>query len=376
MIRHIFSTSGIRKACIMAVSVSVIAIIAVMALAVCPADAAVKKSDSEKAAETAEIPIREVHRVKVDGRRYCCFVQYNVVLTPSEIADLSDLELVDEVVKRAGFYMKPSNCRVPSHTSISYKSWIKGNRSFLLRDSDIEAMRSADPSGGEPVKLYMDLGISPDPEPEEPVDPEEEEEEDPDGEIDEDKGRDKDGEAAADTEDPSAGDDESGDGEGEDPGEDPEEDPEDDPSIDPEDELDRDVYWTRKLLSPHLIYVVIATEKDAKAGEDTCNYKAPKPEDDVPDGPDKPEKKDMLPEFRTISMVDRSGPPLVPTLEDGDEVYLEWIEPGRHAIDKDATWLDRIPGGIWTLLFIVFAIAAEIAIFVYKYKKRKAYRNR
>ena len=69
----------------------------------------------------------------------------------------------------------------------------------------------------------------------------------------------------------------------------------------------------------------------------------------------------MLPEYRTINMVDRSGKPIEATLEEGDPVKLEWIEPKHNGNEEGSSFIDRIPGGVTGLVVICAAAVAAIA---------------
>ena len=297
-----------------------------------------------------EEPIREVHRVGVGNELYCFFVTHNVVLTPEEVAEMTDAELISTILERSGLYMKKSNCRKESHKTITAKNWVKWKHGFLLNRSDIEWIRSAEPVEGEPVKIYMDLLVTLEP-------PKEKDEEKPEEE----------------TEPAEDGD------EGEDQVEEDEE--EYDPGV--------PVYSTFKRTSPRLIFAVVATEEDAKLGEDICKEdkkdkkddkkkdKKPEAEEeeeaeeegaaDIPEGP----AEDMLPEYRTIFMADRSGGPIEDTLTDGTAVTLEWREPKDIGKEDQSSFIDRIPGGVAGLIVIgaVAAGAAAAAIIAVRKKK-------
>lgn len=266
------------------------------------------------AEETApEEPIREVHNVGVGSDTYCFFVTHNVVLTPAEVAAMSDEELTAAILDRAGLFMKKANCKVPAHKTITVKDW-KKHGSFLLSTTDIEAMRAAQPVDGSPVKFYMDLLLSPD-----------SGDEKGDGEADEE------GSGSADEEKP--------------------------------------LYSTYKKTSPRLLFAVVATEEDAKYGEDICiednngnNQKIPRVKTESSD-------EDMLPEYRTISMVDRSGAPIAETLEDGDPVTLEWIEP-KDIGSGEESFFDRFPGGIAGFASMTAAAAAAAVMIVLAVKRK------
>lgn len=305
-------------------------------------------------------PIRESHRIKVGEKRYCAFVQNNAVLTAEKISKMTDNELTLEILKQSGFYMKRTNCRKPEHRALTADGWVKKGGSFVLSDSDIERLRAAKPADGKPVKLHMDLLISPDPYVEEKKDAEPEKEQgSKDGdERKDDSGKDDgsgnkdDGSGGGD--DGSGKDDGSGsgdDGSGKDDGSgSSDQKPADDPSGDEDGKKDADgkdkdgsgsedkkadnksrrVYSTYKLLSPELLFVAVASKADADAVEKICREPKVKDKGEKEPGAGKADKGDMLPEYRTISMTDRSGPPLEETLKDGTPVTLEWIEPDKH----------------------------------------------
>ena len=282
-----------------------------------------------------EKPVREVHKVGVGGKQYCFFVQNNVVLTPAEIQKMTDKELTAEILKRTGLYMKETNCKVASHKAITPDDWIKAGGSFLLIDADIEKMRSAVPAEGEPVKIYMDLKISTEPA----------EEEKPD----------------------SGGSGEEGEG---------------------EEEPEKPSYTTYKKISPRLLFVAIATETDAASGEDFCEEektdntdsgeesstakkktkKKTVKEPSIPD--DGVEEEEILPEYRTIRMEDRSGGPVKATLEDGTPVTLEWIDPARQS-DDGQSFLDHVPGGAVGLTVIAVIAAGAAAALAAVIRRRK-----
>lgn len=304
-------------------------------------------------------PVREVHKVKVGKKKYCFFTERYVVMTLAEINNLigADPEeeaggntdggtdgsadgstdgstdggtdgstdgstenmeinyedyddLTMEILKRAGLYMKESNCKNAKHKAIKPEDWVKSGGSFRLYDEDIAAILEAAPEDGKPVKIDMDLILY---------------------------------------------------------------------TNAPADEQPAEGYTTFKTVGPRILLLAIATEEDAKAGEDICEEEKkdepkkkkekkraiPKPK---PVKPQK-EKEDPLPELRTIDMVDRSGPPLEPTLQDGDPVTLEWIEPGRRK-DDDESLIDRIPGGYAGLAVIGVLAAAGIAAAVLAVRRR------
>lgn len=299
-----------------------------------------KKSKTKKAAPVvnSEEPIREVHKVGVGNKKYCFFVTHNVVMTPKEISSFgnNDEKLTNEVLKRAGLYMKESNCKNEKHQVIEPKAWRKSGGTLSLGQVEIyeEEKESSEDDPAEPVEP-ADTGDGSDPA--EPVEPSDT----GDGGDTTEPADTGDGDNTADTPtgktvkidavealrmaNPSDGD--------------PvrlymdvivtTETPKKGSSKEPK------KYSTFKKDSPNspkLIYIAVATEKDAKLGESICEEKKPKEEKqkNIKPGPDGGEGEEMLPEYRSISMTDRSGGPIEPTLKDGDPVTLEWIEPGRQ----------------------------------------------
>lgn len=281
-------------------------------------------ADFAYAAGDSETPIREVHKVNIGSKVYCFFVQHNVVLTPAEISEMSDEELTREILSRAGLYMKEENCKKASHKAIPVEKWDESNGEFFLSEDDIADIRNAEPVDGEPVKQYMDLRI-----------------------------RLK-------------------------------------SSADPEDEEDQGtVYSTYKRTSPRLLFVAVATETDAAYGEEICeedktDNKTDNKTDTNKNNNNKKQKKssvsksynkggapaeEMLPEYRTINMADRSGEPVEDTLQDGTPVTLEWIEPDKYDSQGGTTWIDRIPGRYYGLAVIAATLAALIFLIIRRRKK-------
>lgn len=286
------------------------------------------------AAQNSEKPIRAVHNVKVEDTKYCVFVQHDVVFTRAEIAKFEDDdELVAEVFARAGFYMKKPNCYNESHKAITPEEWTKTGR-LTLHKYDVMSLRQAEPVDGTPFKFYLDVLISPKPAPEETADPEEPGDEDPDEE-------------------------------------------------DPEEEDLTDMYSTYKLLSPSILLVTVATETDAEFEDEICKepdkpekQKKPKKpeeeeeeEEEEPDVPDVSEPGEMLPEYRTISLSDRSGAPIEETLKDGDPVTLEWRDSGKRADADKGSLIDRVPGRYAGLAAAAILTAALIVILIIKRRK-------
>ena len=276
-----------------------------------------KQKDTKK-----EEPIREVHDVGVDNELYCFFVRHNVVLTPAEVAKMTDEELTATILDRAGLYMKKTNCKKASHKEISVKKWGKMKKGELqLVASDIEEMRLAEPVDGSPVKFYMDLNIVK-----------------------------KTGEMIE--------------------------------NEDGEEVEEVDVYSTYKRTSPRLLFAVVATEEDAKYGEDICvddkkpgkkqktktkTKKAKTPHVSEPKEP----PEEMLPEYRTINLADRSGEPIEETLKDGSPVDLEWVEPKDIVTEEEPTFFDRIPGGKTGLAIMAAVLVAAIAAVIAALKRKR-----
>ena len=270
-----------------------------------------------------EQPVREVHNVGVGNGAYCFFVTHNVVLTPAQVAEMTDEELTAYIFEKAGLYMKKANCRsLKNDKIISVKDWTKKGGAFYLSETDIEGIRAAEPVDGSPVKFYMDLIVCekvPEQKSGEPADIQEDEESAA-------------SEAAEESEET----------------EEPEEVP---------------LYSTFKRNEPKLIFAVVATETDAAFGEDICKEDTPKMNNTkIPKIKESAESEDeMLPEYRTINMVDRSGKPIEATLEEGDPVKLEWIEPKHNGNEEGSSFIDRIPGGVTGLVVICAAAVAAIA---------------
>lgn len=287
---------------------------------------------TNKESSASEEAIREVHKVKVGNKRYCFFVTHNVVMTPKEVASFgdNDQKLTDEVLKRAGLYIKEENCRLEKHKAISPQKWEKDGGTISLspveiyeeneKDGDAadpsdqgdepsaadaaggritevpaaEALRKAAPTDGNPARFYMNLVIT--------------------------------------TETPKDGD-----------------------SKEP---AKYSTFRKESPNSPELIYVAVATEKDAGLGEEICEDKSSDSGSDEKKGKlkipkDTGAEKELLPEERTISMADRSGGPLEPTLIDGNPVTLEWIESGRQTgagNGQGAALKWAIPAGIAGIL--------------------------
>lgn len=318
-------------------TVSVLLLLMVTVVLAAPDFAFAKETEKTEKEE----PIREVHNVGVGNELYCFFVTHNVVLTPAEVEGMTDEELTAAILERAGLYMKKANCKKAAHKEITIKTWTKKKGRLLLSNADIEGIRMAEPVDGEPVKFYMDLDMTLYSE-EKEADPEPEEE--------------------------------AGDAEGE-------EDPDAGEGEEEEEVITAPRYSTFKRTSPRLLFAVVATEEDAKYGEDICiedkkpDQKKPKTKTKtkIPDvGKTEAPAEEMLPEYRTINMADRSGAPIEETLKDGDPVTLEWIEPKDIGKDEEASFFDRIPGGAAGFTAMAAAVAAAAgAIIIAARRKRE-----
>ena len=275
------------------------------------------------AESSTEEPIRAVHMVKIDDTRYCFFVKNNVVLTPADLVKtvtvkktdpvtgeeteeeetvpLTNEELTALVLEHAGLYMKASNCNEKSHSAITIEDWNKKGGSFLLSDADIERIRNALPSDGNPEKFYMDVLVAAEP-------------------VTEDTKLYSTFKITS-------------------------------PSI-----LFVEIATKGDAEKEEEICEAIKEEETqataAQEAQPAAKTKKPK----VPKVPEV--KEDPLPEFRTIKMTDRSGGPLEETLKDGDPVTLKWIEPGHKADSEGKTgFFSHMPGKILGLVLIALALA-------------------
>ena len=80
----------------------------------------------------------------------------------------------------------------------------------------------------------------------------------------------------------------------------------------------------------------------------------------------------MLPEYRTINMVDRSGKPLEDTLQDGTPVTLRWIDPKDISDDGEGSgFIDHIPGGAIGLAGIILAVLAAAAAVIASVRRQR-----
>ena len=318
-------------------------------------------------------PLREVHKVGIQNGVYCFFVQHNVVLTPEDIRSRTDEELTAFILDKAGLYIKEANCRLAKHKAIQAKDWPEKNGVLFLSAPDINTLREIEPADGAPVKMYMDLMISKDNGKKDTKDTGKTEETAKPSESGESAETGETGESAETAETGESGESgESGD------------------SAEPADEKDQQPYSTYKKISPELIFVAVATEADAASGEDICIEEATdestqetaKPTETVkpkvkkqkptaaPSAPSASEEE-MLPELRTINMTDRSGPPIEETLKDGSPVSLEWIEPKQNGYEGEASFTDRIPGGIAGLAVMAAVAAAAVIAVIFEVKRKE-----
>lgn len=313
-------TALIRLACIMLMLVTMTVMLAPPSFAYAATEKE-KDKGTDKEQEKEE-PIREVHDVVVGDEMYCFFVTHNVVLTPAEVAEMTDEELTAAIFERAGLYMKKTNCKKASHKEITIKQWNQKKKGDLQLDAAyIEDMRLAEPEDGDPFKFYMDLTITR-----------------------------KTGETV----------------------------------INDEGEEEEEIveYSTFKRTSPRLLFAVVATEEDAKYGEDICvddkkpgkkqktktkTKKAKTPHVSEPKEP----PEEMLPEYRTINLADRSGEPIEETLKDGSPVDLEWVEPKDIVTEEEPTFFDRIPGGKTGLAIMAAVLVAAIAAVIAALKRKR-----
>ena len=330
-----------------------------------------KGTDNDDEIAEATSSIREVHNIKVNNKKYCFFSENNVILTPEEIAAMTDEILVATVIVRSGLYMRKSNCTKESNSNISPAEWVKKGGTFWLDKEDIKSIRDAHPQAGKPVKLYMDLEISTEHESKEAVEKRKKDAEEAAKEAGEKKTETDPDATDTNGADSAAGD--TTDGSAADPSQDPAQDPAQDSTDSNNDTAltDEDYstprlkfFSTYKKTGEPLFFVVVATAADAKELPGYCvpgkqSYKEPKNEG----GASEPEE--ILPEYRTINMTDRSGAPVPAVLLDGDPVTLTWEEPNTGILDVDekSSLIDSIPGGYASLAAsLAILLAGIIAI--------------
>lgn len=274
-------------------------------------------TNTKDTAAEQERPVREVHKVAVGDKQYCFFAMHYVVLTPEEIAGMSDEELTAEVLKRSGVYMKEANCHKSTHKEIKPEDWAKTGGTMFLSEEDLANLRAAKPAEGEPVKMAMDLRLTTEPATEEKPEPQ--------------------------------------------------------------------VYTTYKRTSPRILFAAVAVPADAALGEEICEEEKEEPaKEEEPKKETTPQKKqttpkkqnkkekavpaepeEMLPEYRTISMTDRSGGPIEETLKDGEAVELEWIEPGKKGDSGKSSFLSHKPA-LAACIGLLAAVVIAAAVYAAK----------
>ena len=315
-----------------------------------------QEKGEENDAETTEeaSSIREVHKVKVKNKKYCFFAEKNAILTPEEIAAMTDEKLVAVVIARSGLYMRKSNCTKESNSNITPAEWIKKGGSFWLDKNDIKSIRNANAQKGKPVKLYMDLKISTEHESKKAVEKRKKEAEDAAKEAEEKKKETDPAATDSNVTDSTAG-------ESQDNTTDSKQENTDNnkgASTSDDYTTPRLKYFsTYKKTAEPLLFVVVATAADAKEMPGYClpgkqSYKEAKNEAETS------EPEEILPEYRTINMTDRSGGPIPATLQDGEPVTLTWEEPKHSVIDSEGakTIIDKIPGRYAGLICILGAL--------------------
>ncbi|MBE6040725.1 MAG: hypothetical protein E7219_07180 [Clostridiales bacterium] len=139
------------------------------------------------------------------------------------------------------------------------------------------------------------------------------------------------------------------------------------------------VYSTFQSTCPAILFVVVATDNDAKYEPSICEeaevvtpettetQTTPK-KTAIPKIP-KP-KEDPLPENRTIKMTDRSGGPLEPVLKDGDPVTLEWIDASNKHDKADSGNVEDESSKQRVLAIAAIIAAAVLAAIVALIRKR------
>lgn len=318
-------------------------------------------------------PLREIHKVRVNKKNYCFFVENNVVMTPEDIKNAkTDEKLTAEILKRAGLYMIETNCKDSAHDAITMQQWIKKGGSFLLSQEDLDQLRKASPSKGKTVKLSMDVLVSDKKAALVKTEPEKKETADSGS----DAGSETASEAGSgsDTPDSTDGTD-SSDGTDNTVGSTDSTDDkknDTDQSEAPKYKYSAPVYSTYKPMSEDLIFVIVATKADAKTADFVCED--PNADDAAEEPAEEPvaaEPEEILPEYRTIYMEDRTGAPIEATLKDGEKVNLKWIEPGSRSDGEDSSPIDRVPGGIAGILAIAALIIAAVAGTVVAAKRKK-----
>ena len=367
----------------------------------------VKEKDADEDNIEDMTPVREVHKVKVKNKKYCFFVERNVVLTPDEIAAMTDEKLVATVIVRSGLYMKKSNCKKESQEVITPADWIKKGGTFWLDRADIKQLREASPKKGVPIKLSMDLKISTEQESKKAAEErkkeaaeaakvieivgKETENKDADSDNKEAESKDIDNENKdveikdVDNENKDVEikdvDNENKDVEIKDvDNENKESENKDIENESKEDEQKKNedystprvkFYSTYRKTGEPLFFVVVAAAADAKQMPAYCE-ESKQSEEEEKIAPEPSEPEEILPEYRTISMTDRSGAPVPTVLEDGEPVNLTWEDSKQSSQDSDekTKLIDSIPGGIASLAG-AFAILMAGLIAILKRRSSK-----
>lgn len=311
---------------LISVSILVLSALAALMLAFTGVSYAAEEQSS------TEAPIRVVHNVKVDDKNYCFFVQHNVILKPEELykivkiesetepgteieetVPLTDEELTDLVLERAGLYMKETNCTKADHKSISIEDWEKDKGSFILSADDISAIRDAAPAEGSPVKLHMDVSVCK--------------------------------EAA--TEETQMYSTYSLTGP----------------------ELIFVVVANEKDAGAKEDICIAEKKEETPASAPVSQPAASKKKVTAPKAPAAPEEE--LPEFKTIKMLNRAGGPLEETLKDGTPVTLTWKDVGKRIDDGKTGFFSHIVGGFIGFILILIAITCLLASLAVAIKRRR-----
>jgi len=339
--------------------------------------------EKEKDADDENIedmtPIREVHKVKVKNKKYCFFAERNVVLTPAEIAAMTDEKLVATVIVRSGLYMKKSNCKKESQEVITPADWIKKGGTFWLDRADIKQLREASPKKGVPIKLSMDLIISTEQESKKAAEERKKEAaeaakvieivgkdtENKDADSENKEGESKDIEKDIENENKETENKDTGNENKEVENKDIKNESKEDEQKKNEDYSTPRVkfYSTYRKTEEPLFFVVVATAADAKQMPAYCE-EITQPEKEEKISPEPSEPEEILPEYRTISMTDRSGAPVPTVLEDGEPVSLTWEDPKQSSQDSDVKTklIDSIPIGIASLAGALAILMAGLIV--------------
>ena len=300
-------------------------------------------------------PVRAVHNVGVGSGAYCFFVTHNVVITAADVAGKTDDEITAYILDKAGLYMKKANCNKAANAKIiTVEDWTRHSGSFYLSDPDLAAIRQANPADGSPVKLYMNLLISEEVRDTSDNRTDESEETTENTDTDEaDNAEEADKTEEAKEAEEAKEEEEAGEAE--------------------EPKKEAPLYSTFRRTEPELLFVVVASENDAQIAAEVCKEEPQKEvRPSVPDGGGSEAEDDTLPEYRTITMVDRSGKPVADPLKDGEPVELEWVEPKNNSgTEETPSFADRIPGGIISIAAFVIALAALVIALAARARKKK-----